>query len=173
MEYDKLLPKLRLDTLNPKQRMFVAAFLGDPVAAARTVLPNGTNSQVHGLSFRMMQHPVVRENIQIIREQLTETLIADSHEVLLYWSDTMRDKTLDRSQRTKCSELLGKFHGLLNDKLIVDNRKVVLNLTAELGQLLPHELEMAQKAIEADSEDFVDADYAETQAEAIDDLELI
>lgn len=168
---EQLLPadiKINLDLLNVKQRAFVLAFKGDPLKAAKESQPDHPSPS--DVAYRMMRHPMVRESIQAIRETLSETMIADSHEVLMFWSETMRDSQAGIKERTRCSELLGKFHGLLNDKLIVDNRKVVLNLTQQLGELLPHEEQQVRKAITQEQDDTIDAEYTNKLTVNIDEI---
>lgn len=61
--------------------------------------------------------------IKVKLQEKEKERIASQDEVLIYFTEIMRDDKNDVSDRTKCAELLGKRFGLFKDKLELEQNK--------------------------------------------------
>ena len=68
-------------------------------------------------SSRLLTNANVIQYVAQINKEIKNDRIADMVEVKEFWTQTMRDKEVDRKDRLKASELIGKTNGAFIDKV--------------------------------------------------------
>ena len=102
-----LIPK----PMNEKQRRFAEAYAANPNAteAAKAAGYSGRTARSQGQ--RLLTNADIQKYIKDLQKENAAERIATMTDVKIFWSDTMNDKDLKRSDRLKASELLAKSAG--------------------------------------------------------------
>jgi phage terminase small subunit len=123
--------------LTPKQRMFVEAYDGDPIYAARIAGYTGAKEYLTKTTNTLLEKPIIIEAIKERTKYMTDLkkTIATREERQQLWSDVMRNEDPHRIEeldsngvplpianiplltRMKASELLGKSEADFIDKV--------------------------------------------------------
>ncbi len=100
-----------LKPINEKQRRFAEAYAANPNAteAAKAAGYSGRTARSQGQ--RLLTNADIQKYIKDLQEENAAERIATMTDVKIFWSDTMNDKELKRSDRLKASELLAKSAG--------------------------------------------------------------
>lgn len=113
--------------LTPKQKDFCEYYLqtGNAAEAARKAGYSEKTARVIGPEN--LSKPAISEYISKRRAEMDKALIADSDEVLRFYSAVMRGEVRDQlgldpalSDRIRAAELLGKRYRLFADKVFVE-----------------------------------------------------
>jgi phage terminase small subunit len=88
---------------------------------------------------RLASHPIVKAALQAKQGVALSHAIADRTERQKFWTQTMRDSTLDMQHRQKGSELLGKSEGDFIDRLEIES--------AQVGQILGQVVKILKSVI--------------------------
>lgn len=93
-------------------------------------------------AYRVDKKPAIRSFVEAKQQLAEQRAIADFNERQEFWSQTMRDKKIDLSDRHKASELLGKSQGDFIDRLKIEgDQQALLGLvTSILQSSIPVEL---------------------------------
>ena len=98
--------------LTEKQRRFVEAFMGsakgNATQAARLAGYNGGDETLRNVGSRNLTKPHIQEAIGARVDADEDGLIATREDRQRWWSEVMRDSTVDMKHRLRASELLGK-----------------------------------------------------------------
>lgn len=97
--------------MNEKQKRFAEIYAANPNAteAAKAAGYSGRTARSQGQ--RLLTNVDVQKYIKDLQEENAAERIATMTDVKIFWSDTMNDKELKRSDRLKASELLAKSAG--------------------------------------------------------------
>ena len=116
--------------LTQKQRIFVDAFMGNAKEAAEKA--GYRNPAIIGhenLKKPAILHAIrkrddrIQDKIDITGKQY---IIATRKERQEFWSDSMKDTSLDMQQRLKASELLGKSEADFTDRLLISKPLLII-----------------------------------------------
>lgn len=112
--------------LTERQRRFADAYLlgGNPCEAYRTAGYREKNATA--ASKRLLSAPAVKAYLQERSEAQTQRQVADATEVLQFLTSVLRGENGSDRERLRAAELLGKRHGLFNDKLTADTAAVII-----------------------------------------------
>lgn len=117
-DIQSLINRLEYDKLTPKQKRFILYYRGTPTEAAK----KAGYSQPTTAAFKLMQKPLVRKAIDQIDKVLEKSIIADSVEILAFWTNIIRTPGIEIKDRIIASKLLGKYRGLLSERLMLEKR---------------------------------------------------
>lgn len=113
--------------LTPKQKDFCEYYLQTGNAAEAARLAGYSEKTARVIGPENLSKPAVSEYIAKRRAEMDKTLIADSDEVLRFYSAVMRGEVKDQfgldpslADRIKAAELLGKRYRLFTDKVSVE-----------------------------------------------------
>lgn len=113
--------------LTPRQKDFCEYYLQTGNAAEAARLAGYSKNSAQQIGAENLSKPVISEYITNRRAEMDKTLIADSDEVLRFYSAVMRGEVKDQfgldpalSDRIRAAELLGKRYRLFADKVSVE-----------------------------------------------------
>lgn len=113
--------------LTPWQKDFCEYYLQTGNAAEAARLAGYSKNSAQQIGAENLSKPVISEYITNRRAEMDKTLIADSDEVLRFYSAVMRGEVKDQfgldpslADRIKAAELLGKRYRLFTDKVSVE-----------------------------------------------------
>lgn len=113
--------------LTPRQKDFCEYYLQTGNAAEAARLAGYSKNSAQQIGAENLSKPVISEYITNRRAEMDKTLIADSDEVLRFYSAVMRGEVKDQfgldpslADRIKAAELLGKRYRLFTDKVSVE-----------------------------------------------------
>lgn len=101
--------------LNPKQRAFVEAYVGNATDAARKAGYTGTSHALEVTGSRLLRHAEVAAAIEARRAKASDGRIASREERQAFWSEVLRTHD-DIHARLRASELLGKSEADFTEK---------------------------------------------------------
>lgn len=112
--------------LTTRQKCFADAYLlgGDPCEAYRAAGYKEKN--VTAATKRLLGAPAVQEYLQERTAAGRERQVADATEVLQFLTSVLRGENGSDRERLRAAELLGKRHGLFNEKLTADTAAVII-----------------------------------------------
>jgi len=114
-------PKLNLKGLSQKEKRFCMLFCGNPVEAAKQAGYSDTNpAYLKRTAWNLMNRKQIKENCRILQKSMDGVMIAHSEEVLAFFTESMRDESLNQSERLSAAKLLAQYRGLLSERLIID-----------------------------------------------------
>ena len=97
--------------MNEKQRRFAEYYAANPNAAEAARAAGYSERTARSQGQRLLTNDDIQEYIKELQEENAAERIATMTDVKIFWSDTMNDKDLKRSDRLKASELLAKSAG--------------------------------------------------------------
>lgn len=113
--------------LTPRQKDFCEYYLQTGNAAEAARLAGYSKNSAQQIGAENLSKPVISEYITNRRAEMDKTLIADSDEVLRFYSAVMCGEVKDQfgldpslADRIKAAELLGKRYRLFTDKVSVE-----------------------------------------------------
>jgi phage terminase small subunit len=108
------------DSLPPKRRLFVDAYLLDPNATKAAKVAGYSKPMQEG--HRLLRIAEVQAALQERGQKAERKRIADADEVLEFFSTILRNDQVEPKDRLKAGELLAKRYGLLVEKQEVEHR---------------------------------------------------
>lgn len=122
--------------LTPKQERFVCEYLKDLNATQAAIRAGYSENSAGQIGAENLRKPAIKEAIDAKLEEMNSSAIADATETLEYLTSVMRGEQEDEvlrlagdgvqsktdlkvaaRDRMKAAELLGKYHGLFNEKV--------------------------------------------------------
>ena len=97
--------------MNEKQRRFAEYYAANPNATEAARAAGYSERTARSQGQRLLTNDDIQEYIKELQEENAAERIATMTDVKIFWSDTMNDKDLKRSDRLKASELLAKSAG--------------------------------------------------------------
>ena len=97
--------------MNEKQRRFAEYYAANPNATEAARAAGYSERTARSQGQRLLTNDDIQEYIKELQAEATAERIATMTDVKIFWSDTMNDKDLKRSDRLKASELLAKSAG--------------------------------------------------------------
>ena len=97
--------------MNEKQRRFAEHYAANPNATEAARVAGYSDRTARSQGQRLLTNADIQEYIKELQEENAAERIATMTDVKIFWSDTMNDKDLKRSDRLKASELLAKSAG--------------------------------------------------------------
>ena len=97
--------------MNEKQRRFAEYYAANPNATEAARAAGYSDRTARSQGQRLLTNADIQEYIKELQEEIAAERIATMTDVKIFWSDTMNDKSLKRSDRLKASELLAKSAG--------------------------------------------------------------
>lgn len=97
--------------MNEKQRRFAEHYAANPNATEAARAAGYSERTARSQGQRLLTNDDIQEYIKELQEENAAERIATMTDVKIFWSDTMNDKDLKRSDRLKASELLAKSAG--------------------------------------------------------------
>lgn len=160
------LPQLQLDKrLNPKQRMFVEAFYGCPLEAARIAGYNGEDTYLRAQGNKLLSNPLIMQAIRDrskYQNKMTNVIADKDHRQEL-WTSIMRNNDIHEREnkdpngitipaaniplaiRLKASELLGKSEGDFVERIDITGNVTITDVIKS-----SYEVEESVEALEAE-----------------------
>lgn len=118
---DAVYENLDLDGLSRRQRLFVLKWDGRRPSA---VAEDAGYTDPDKAAYRLMSNPTILKNISLVNEALEKSMVVSKLEILNFWGQIMRgelnEEGFDAKDRFNASSKLATFHGLLSEKLIVE-----------------------------------------------------
>ena len=102
---------LTVKVMNEKQRRFAEYYAANPNATEAARAAGYSDRTARSQGQRLLTNADIQEYIKELQEEIAAERIATMTDVKIFWSDTMNDKGLKRSDRLKASELLAKSAG--------------------------------------------------------------
>jgi hypothetical protein len=156
-------------TITPKQRIFVEAYDGDPIYAARIAGYEGADAYLTKVTNTLLEKPLIIEAIKQRTRYMTDLkkTIATREERQQLWSDVMRNEDPHRIEeldsngvplpitniplltRMKASELLGKSEADFIDKVETTVTHSLSDLVMQSYKLTKED-DLSIEAIEAE-----------------------
>lgn len=102
---------LTVKVMNEKQRRFAEYYAANPNATEAARAAGYSDRTARSQGQRLLTNADIQEYIKELQEEIAAERIATMTDVKIFWSDTMNDKSLKRSDRLKASELLAKSAG--------------------------------------------------------------
>ena len=102
---------LTVKVMNEKQRRFAEYYAANPNATEAARAAGYSDRTARSQGQRLLTNADIQEYIKELQEENAAERIATMTDVKIFWSDTMNDKDLKRSDRLKASELLAKSAG--------------------------------------------------------------
>lgn len=115
-------------SLNIKQKAFADYYIEtlNGAESYKRAYPNcKTDGTARTNSNKLLQNTDIQLYLEARMAEKDEKQIASANEVLEYLTETMRDLTASRKERTRCAELLGKRHRLFTERVELDANHVV------------------------------------------------
>ena len=97
--------------MNEKQRRFAEHYAANPNATEAARAAGYSERTARSQGQRLLTNDDIQEYIKELQEENAAERIATMTDVKIFWTDTMNDKDLKRSDRLKASELLAKSAG--------------------------------------------------------------
>ena len=97
--------------MNERQKRFAEAYAANPNATEAAKAAGYSDKTARSQGQRLLTNVDVQKYIKELQEEKAAERIATMTDVKIFWSDTMNDKELKRSDRLKASELLAKSAG--------------------------------------------------------------
>lgn len=175
--------------LNDKHRLFVEAYVGDPVQAMRFAGYSGTDPYLKARGEELLETPQVQEALRQRGQYLAKTgqAIAGKEEIQLWWTNIMRNEDesmrpeLDSNGitksdtnvpwpiRIKASENLAKSQSMFVEHLKIDQQVTITDLVSQAYQKVNDE---DIDAIEAEYERIRKKEQIEAAPQAADFVPL-
>lgn len=102
--------------LNPRQIKFCEEYIISLNATDAALKAGYSKKTAYAIGNENLKKPEIKSFIQDLAQQARNERIATAEEILVYLSETVRDTSESRRERTKAAELLGKRFGLFEDK---------------------------------------------------------
>lgn len=137
--------------LRAKQERFVCEYLKDLNATQAAIRAGYSEKSAGQIGAENLRKPAIKAAIEAKLEEMNNSAIADATETLEYLTSVMRGEEEDEvlrlsgegtqsktslrvaaKDRTKAAELLGRYHGLFNDKVNV-NGDMELSVSIDYG----------------------------------------
>lgn len=100
--------------MTPKQQKFCDYYLQSGNATDAAIKAGYSEKTAYSIGGENLKKVEIKEYLTKHSLKAQNARIADANEVLEYLTETMRDKSSYRKERTKAAELLGKRYGLFN-----------------------------------------------------------
>lgn len=116
-----------------KQQKFCDYYLATGNATEAAIKAGYSEQTARSIGSENLSKPDIQKYLSEHSQKAHNSRIADANEVLEYLSETMRDGSLYRKDRTKAAELLGKRYGLYNgdDTNETSDHGVTINVKVE------------------------------------------
>lgn len=105
--------------LSTREQKFVDAYAGNGAQACRAAGYKGNVQVLSGQARRLLNKAKVKEAIRARERLEAKAAIATRQERQAFWTSTLRDRGVERRDRLKASELLGRSEADFTEKLEV------------------------------------------------------
>jgi phage terminase small subunit len=114
-----------------KQQQFVELFNGNGTDTARRAGYSGSEDALGKTAYDLLRNPKIRKLIDARTQKKTSNIIATREERQSFWTETMKNPSVDMRDRLKASELLGKSQADFTES--IDHRVAFV----DIKELLP------------------------------------